>query len=263
MKLKHSGLDHNSTYFEHNIDSSSSDIVTVFIHGVGLDNTMWLPQKKIFKKKKVVFYDLINHGKTKKSYKEIHFENFNQQLIQLLDFLNIKKMNLVGFSIGALIAQHFTSQYFHKINKLIIIASVYKRTEEQINKVKNRYKMALDGQNITNDSINRWFNSEYLEKNPDVYNYFYNILQKKNNEDFLSAYKLFIESDNYALNFSNFNMPTLIMTGENEIGSTPNMSKMLHQEINNSKLYIIPKAKHMVTYEKADEVSEKINNFIE
>ena len=123
--------------------------------------------------------------------------------------------------------------------------------------------MALDGQNITNDSINRWFNSEYLEKNPDVYNYFYNILQKKNNEDFLSAYKLFVESDNYTLNFSNFNMPTLIMTGENEIGSTPNMSKMLHQEINNSKLYIIPKAKHMATYEKADEVNDKIINFIE
>ena len=219
--------------------------------------------KKYFKNNKIVFYDLINHGKSKKGYKEIKFKDFNQQLICLLDFLNIKKCNLIGFSIGALIAQHFTSQYYEKVNKLIIIASVYKRTEEQINSVKNRYKMALEGQNITNDSINRWFNSEYLEKNPDVYNYFYNILQRKNNEDFLSAYKLFVESDNYALNFSNFNMSTLIMTGENEVGSTPNMSKMLHREINNSKLYIIPKAKHMATYEKADEVNDKISNFIE
>ena len=50
-------------------------------------------------------------------------------------------MNLIGFSIGALIAQHFTSEYFHKINKLIIIASVYKRTEEQINKVKNLFSL--------------------------------------------------------------------------------------------------------------------------
>ena len=261
MKLINSGFDNNSTYFEHNINSS--DIPSVFIHGVGLDNTMWLPQKKYFKNNKIVFYDLINHGKSKKGYKEIKFKDFNQQLIYLLDFLNIKKCNLIGFSIGALIAQHFTSQYYEKVNKLIIIASVYKRTKEQINKVKNRYKMALKGDNITNDSINRWFNSKYLEKNPDVYNYFYNILQKKNNEDFLSAYKLFVESDNYALNFSNFNMPTLIMTGENEVGSTPNMSKMLHREINNSKLYIIPKAKHMATYEKADEVNDKISNFIE
>ena len=260
MRLINTGFDDNSTYFEHNIDSYG--VPNIFIHGVGLDNNMWLPQKEYFKNHKIVFYDLINHGKTKKGYKEINFENFNQQLIQLLDYLKIKKCNLVGFSIGALIAQHFTSKYYDKINKLIIIGSVYKRSDEQINIVKNRYKIALEGKNITNDSLNRWFNPEYLNGNPDVYNYFFNILQKKNNEDFLPVYKLFVESDNYALYFSNFNMPTLIMTGENEVGSTPYMSRMLNQKIKNSKLYIIPKAKHMATYEKAELVNLEISNFI-
>ena len=57
-------------------------------------------------------------------------------------------------------------------------------------------------------------------------------------------------------------MPTLIKTGENEVGSTPEMSKMLHQEIKNSKLYIIPKAKHLATFEKADLVNAEISKFI-
>ena len=260
MKLINTGFDNNSTYFEHNINSSA--IPNIFIHGVGLDNTMWLPQKDYFTNNKIVVYDLINHGKTKKGYKEIHFENFNKQLIQLLNYLEIKKCNLVGFSIGALIAQHFASKHYDKINKLIIIASVYKRSAEQINQVKKRYNSALEGKSITNDSINRWFNPEYLRNNSDVYNYFLNILQGKKNEDFLPAYKLFVESDNYALDFSNFNMPTLIMTGENEVGSTPEMSKMLHQEIKNSELYIIPKAKHLATFEKADLVNAEISKFI-
>ena len=143
MKLINSGFDNNSTYFEHNIDSSG--IPNIFIHGIGLDNTMWLPQKEYFKNNKIVFYDLINHGKTKKGYKEIHFENFNKQLIQLLNYLKITKCNLVGFSIGALIAQHFASKHYDKINKLIIIASVYKRSAEQINQVKKRYNVALEG----------------------------------------------------------------------------------------------------------------------
>ena len=173
MKLINSGFDNNSTYFEHNI--VSSDVPNIFIHGVGLDNTMWLPQKKFFKNNNIIFYDLLNHGKTKKRYKKLNFKNFIQQLNQLLDYLNIRKFNLIGFSIGALIAQHFTSQYYDKLNKLIIIASIYKRSKEQIIQVKNRYKMALEGKSITNDSINRWFNSEYLEKNPNVYDFFFNI----------------------------------------------------------------------------------------
>jgi len=260
MNLTNKGFDNNSTYFEYNLGSSG--IPTVFIHGVGLDHTMWLPQKKYFNNKNVIFYDLLNHGRSKKDYKELKFNNFTDQLIQLVDFLKIKKFNLIGFSIGALIAQHFTSKYYEKINKLIIIASVYKRSKKQKTKVKNRYKIALDGDSITDDSINRWFNPEYLKINPDVYSYFYNILERKNFHDFLPAYKLFVESDDYAIDFSNFHIPTLIMTGENEIGSTPEMSTMLGKQINNSKLYIIPNAKHMVTFEKADLVNIEISKFI-
>ena len=78
----------------------------------------------------------------------------------------------------------------------------------------------------------------------------------------MPAYKLFVESDNYKLSFKNFNMPTLIMTGENEIGSTPEMSIRLHKKIKNSKLIIISKAKHMATFEKSIEVNKKIYNFL-
>ena len=57
-------------------------------------------------------------------------------------------------------------------------------------------------------------------------------------------------------------MPTLIMTGENEVGSTPKMSRMLQKKINNSKIYIIPNTKHMAIYEGSDIVNKKISKFI-
>ena len=78
----------------------------------------------------------------------------------------------------------------------------------------------------------------------------------------MPAYKLFINADNYNLDFSNIKMPTLIMTGENEIGSTPEMSKKLHKKLNNSQLFIIPKAKHMASYEESEVVNKKLYQFI-
>ena len=119
MNLFNSGIDLKSTYYEHNLNSSN--IPNIFIHGVGLDNTMWLPQKKFFNNHQIIFYDLLNHGKTKKQYTKLNFENFTEQLSQLLEYLNINKFNLIGFSIGALIAQHFASRNHDKVNKLIII----------------------------------------------------------------------------------------------------------------------------------------------
>ena len=127
--------------------------------------------------------------------------------------------------------------------------------------IKNRFKNTSEGKSIENDSISRWFNTEYLQQNPDVYDFFLKILQKKKNIDFLPAYKIFVEADDYFLDFSKLIMPTLIITGENEVGSTPKMSKMLNQKIKNSKLYIVPKAKHMATFETANLVNIEISKF--
>ena len=57
-------------------------------------------------------------------------------------------------------------------------------------------------------------------------------------------------------------MPTLVMTGKNEVGSTPEMSEKLHKKIANSELCIIPNAKHMATFEQDKLVNSKISSFI-
>ena len=71
---------------------------------------------------------MLNHGKSKKGYKKLNFQNFTRQLNNLVKYLNIKKFNLIGFSIGAIIAQYYAVKYESKINKLILIASIYNNT---------------------------------------------------------------------------------------------------------------------------------------
>ena len=252
-------IDSHGNYFEFTEIKNSTP--TIFIHGVGLDNTMWYPQKKYFNHKSVIFYDLLNHGQSISGYRNLSFEIYSNQLLNIINELKLEKINIVGFSIGALIAQHFAEKFYEKINKLVLIGSVYKRSDKQIETVQNRYREAVNGKSITIDSINRWFSEKYLNDNPQVYDFFYNLLEKKNNEDFLPAYKIFVNSDNYQINYKNFNMPTLVMTGENEVGSTPLMSEGISKEIKNSDLYIIRNAKHGATIEQAETVNKKIYKF--
>ena len=71
MILPNKGYDNNSTYFEHNLNNYG--IPNIFIHGVGLNHNMWNPQKEFFKKNQIVFFDLLNHGNSKKNYKKLKF----------------------------------------------------------------------------------------------------------------------------------------------------------------------------------------------
>jgi len=253
-------LDSHGNYYEFSKVKKSP--TTIFIHGVGLDNTMWYPQKKYFHDQSVLFYDLLNHGQSNGGFKDLSFDIYRNQLLNLINELQLEKINIVGFSIGALIAQHFTEKFYDKVNKLVLIGSVYQRTDKQIETVQKRYNEVLNGASITIDSIKRWFSETYLNNNPQVYDFFYNLLKKKKDEDFLPAYKLFVNSDKYSINYCNFKMPSLIMTGENEVGSTPLMSEGISKEIKNSDLYIIKNAKHGATIEQANVVNEKLNNFL-
>ena len=259
MRLKEFRDSYGNFYQLSNLEESPT---TIFIHGVGLDHTMWYPQKEYFHKKSVLFYDLINHGQSNVGFKELSFEVYNKQLLNLINELKLEKINLVGFSIGALIAQHFTEKFYKKINKLVLIASVFQRSKKQIEIVKKRYNEALNGSSISDDSIKRWFSQYYLENNPQVYNFFYYILERKNNQNFLAAYKIFVNSDQNPINYNNFQMPTLIMTGENEVGSTPIMSEEISKKIQNSILYIIKNSKHGATIEQSKDVNEQINSFL-
>ena len=260
MNLLKSAFDNKKTYFEFNLNSNSTP--TIFIHGVGLDNTMWFPQKKKFKRKSVIYYDLLNHGKSKKDIKILNFRKFNKQLNDLIYYLNLKKLNIVGFSIGALIAQHFATQYPNKIEKLVLIGSIFQRNKKQIYKVKSRFIKSEKGFSISDNSIKRWFNDYYIKKNPNIYNFFFKLLERNKTSDFIPAYKVFVEADKYKLNLNKINMPTLIMTGENEVGSTKLMNQKLHKKIQNSELHIIKSSKHGVTIEKASEINKKISNFL-
>ena len=259
MNFKKLNDSHGNYYEFSEVEKSPT---TIFIHGVGLDNTMWYPQKDYFQDQSVLFYDLLNHGQSKGGFKNLNFEIYSNQLLNLINELQLDKINIVGFSIGALIAQHFTEKYFYKVNKLVLIGSVFQRSDKQIETVQKRYNEALNGTSITIDSIKRWFSENYLNTNPHVYEFFYNLLERKKNENFLPAYKIFVNSDNYHINYSNFNMPTLIMTGENEVGSTPLMSEGINKEIKNSILCIVKNAKHGVTIEKSEKVNTKISNFL-
>ena len=238
-----------------------NDVPLVFIHGVGLNHKIWEPQENVFKNT-FLAYDILGHGKTPLNKKNITFDDFSNQLINLINELNIKKIHLVGFSIGSLIARNFASKYSDRLESLILLCSIFKRTEKQQQIVADRFELAKKSKTLSKQALKRWFTDEYLEKNPNTYNKISSILEQNNMENFLKIYELFVNhKDNEQ--FEKINTRTLIMTGEGDAGSTPEMSVNLSKVINNSNVKIIPKGKHLCSIECADDVNMVIKKHIQ
>ena len=250
----------SGTFYVFNKKEQSTPIV--FVHGVGLTYEIWQPQLDFFKDYSNLSYDILGHGKSSLTKQNISFDDFSDQLIELINELKIEKIHLVGFSIGSLIARNFATKYNERLESLILLSSIYKRSEQQQKIVNERFNQAKKELKLSRQALKRWFTDKYLENNPDTYEKISSILSENNMANFLKVYELFVKHKNDE-DFEKIQTKTLIMTGEHDIGSTIEMSQELNSIIENSELKIVKDGKHLCGIECADEVNLIIKNFID
>ena len=254
-------FDPNQNYYFFNKKDS---IPIVFIHGVGLNHQMWDNQVNYLNEFSILTYDLLGHGKTPCNKDKLSLKDFSYQLLRILDYLKIEKINLVGFSLGSLISLDFTSRFQNKVEKLILIGTTYKRSDQERSLVLDRYNQAKLNKPISKQALKRWFSDKYLDENPKTYDLFMNILNKKPNDhkNFLKAYELFANHYDDFEAIKKINRKTLVMTGSDDVGSTPAMSKELVKDLANSSYVEIKNCKHLCSIECEDDVNMNIKNFI-
>ena len=255
------GLDSNQNYYSF-IDNNTTPLV--FIHGVGLNHQMWEPQIKFLNEYSTITYDLLGHGKTPFDKEEITLDDFSKQLLSILEFLKVDNCNLVGFSLGSLIALDFASKFQDKLNTLTVIGTTYKRTDNERALVVERFNQAKLNKPISKQALKRWFSDEYLKTHPEIYDQFTKILNKepKDHSNFLKAYKLFAYHRDDVEMIKKISTKTLIMTGSEDSGSTVAMSKSLSDDLINSIFIGINNGKHLCSIECADDVNMNLKNFI-
>ena len=236
----------------------------VFIHGVGLTKEIWSPQLEFFKDHNILTYDLLGHGKTPLEKTQLNFEDFIKQLINLIDELDLKKIHLVGFSLGSLIARHFASEHSDRLSSLILHSSIYKRSIEQKRVVENRFElMKMRKPASKKSALRRWFTEDFIKNNKKVYDKIYSMLEDNDLKNLLKIYKLFVNYEDDDQMFGKINTNTLVTTGQYDVGSTTEMAKNLAKQIKSTKYIEIKNGKHLCNIECAENFNKTIELFID
>lgn len=234
------------------------------VHGVGADLESWdgvvaalSPRYRLLR------YDLRGHGASAKVKGRYELDDFVGDLTELLDHLEIARTHLAGFSLGGIIAQGFALDHAARLDRLALISAIAGRTDEERARVEARAKVLREGGGSVHvdAALSRWFTDEFLENNRDLVE---KRLERGRNNDpdcYASAYRVLAETD-LADELHRIDLPTLVMTGEFDVGSTPRMSRLMAERIPDSELHILDGLKHSVLIEAPELIATKIDTFL-
>jgi pimeloyl-ACP methyl ester carboxylesterase len=238
----------------------------VLLHGVGLNQSIWAEQVKTFSLlHQVITYDLLGHGRSAAVSENAVLEDWVHQLEKLVEELKLERFSLVGFSFGGMIAQAYAAKHIDKIEKLVLMSTVYRRNEKERASVLARLETAeREGpQAIIAAALSRWFSQEFAAEFPVVIEGYERMLRNNAAGSFLAAYQCFATGDQQLVGMvSGIRCPTMVMTGELDGGSTPDMARNLAATIPSARCFLIPQGRHMMPVERPDEVNSVLRRFL-
>lgn len=222
----------------------------VLLHGVGLDRTIWdavsAELGRVLPDSEVIALDLPGHGAQPPLTHEV---SLGDLAADVLDRMPAGPVHLVGFSVGALIAQHIAVHHPDRVLTLTCVNSVCDRNRQEAAAVAGRLETAgVDFALGAERAVDRWFpDGADIPGAPALRDRTRRILLANDVPSYLHVYRVFATGDaELAPELHRITVPVLAVTGSEDPGSTPEMSYRIAERIPGTHVHIIQGARHMV-----------------
>ncbi len=255
--------DNESIRFRYRVRGRGPDLL--LIHGVGSRLEVWDDiVEHLASRYRTISPDLRGHGESDKPPGPYALSDFVTDLVALLDHMGIERCHLAGHSLGGLIGQGFALSHSDRLNRLILLSTVAGRTPQEQERVETRYAMVangIPGQHFE-ASVSRWFTERYIRENPDAIAEFARQNRLNDPDAYAASYRVLTRTD-LASELHRINIPTLVATGDGDIGSNTRMAQLMHERIPGSSLHIFENLRHNILTEAPQQVAALIDNFLQ
>ena len=231
----------------------------LLLHGVGLDRSMWRPVSMLLEDEfETLALDLLGHGANMAAPPGTTLRDIADDVAASLP----APAHLVGFSLGALVAQHLARYRPELVASLTSVSSVCRRTEAERTAVLARLTAAeADFPASVEASLQRWYAETATD--PALVRQTRETLLANDLPSYLNCYRVFATADaEIGPELPRIAAASLAITGELDPGSTPEMTQRLAEAIPDCRAVVVPDTRHMLPVQRPQELVLSLTTFI-
>lgn len=252
-------LEVEGTKIAYTVSGDESKEKIVLIHGLFVNSDCWKYQLPWLEEKyHLLRFDLYGHGRSIKPQKHYTIRKYATDMRILLNHLGwTDNLNIIGHSLGGMVALVYALENQDQVAKLVIASSYCLVTDKAVTDVlagvqsnpieKFGFEIAKQGLNPFDQETAEWIGklmSDYMSK-----------------EDAIRATNASI-GFNICKNLHVLEIPTLVIVGEKDSIRPVWASEKTHELLPNSELVIIKDAGHMVIIDHFNEFNKKVESFL-
>lgn len=238
----------------------------ILIHGLGMNRHMWQWQwDSLTPHFETVAYDLMGHGESDKPQRRYEMSDFVDQVIDVMNGYGFGRCALVGFSLGGMIVRAVALKHPERISALGILHSAHDRTQAERDAIMVRVNQARDvGPAATIEAaLDRWFTKGFSANNPELMDLIRKWVKANSKEVYPESYRVLAEGDaEIAKGLETIPCPTLVLTGEEDYGNSPDMSERIAAAMPNAHAEILPGLRHMALAEDPEAINKWLVPFL-
>jgi pimeloyl-ACP methyl ester carboxylesterase len=169
--------------------------------------------------------------------------------------LGLGPVNLAGHSMGALMTIGTAIDYPDLVLRAAALSAVYQRSPDARAAVRARAAEITADLGGIDGPLDRWFTPAQRALRDQVAGW----LRAVSHRGYATAYSAFADGDTvYAGRMHQIRCPLLVLTGEGDANSTPEMSETMARLVPNARAVVIAGHRHMVTLTAPEMVNEAL-----
>ena len=258
MKIKTNGIETNYT-----IEGEGPWLA--MSHSIACNLSMWDEQAKLLARKyKVLRYDTRGHGASSALPGPYTLEQMADDVKALFDALGIRRAHWVGLSMGGMIGQTFALKY-PGVFQSMVLADTSSRLPPNAGELwGERVRIAREQgmEPLVEPTLARWFTEPYRKSHKDVVDRIARDIRSTPPAGYAGACEAIMKLD-LLDRLKEIECPTLVIVGENDPGTPPEMARRIHENLRGSRLVIIPSAAHLSNIEQPEAFNKALISFLD